>query len=169
VLEMPARRAPAVTKKTSAPPSLKSTSGRVTRKAPAKAKKRALTNEQLRGKRPKFDELGYEIDYRKVDASRTRGKRMSIEQFEKECAESARKREIMGTPREAVSAMTSMAWDDRVATIVGKPYHKVTIKDYEEVHRLGHRFEPGEFVAKNMSKKECDRITKLAIGSAFRL
>lgn len=82
--------------------------------------------------------------------------------------ENDRKAEIMGTPRDQVSAMTMMAWKDRVARELGKPYHKVVMEDFEEVHRRGIKFHPDEFVAAKMSQKEKDRISKLTTGSAFR-
>jgi hypothetical protein len=61
-----------------------------------------------------------------------------------------------------------MAWEDRVVRELGKPYHKVVMEDFEEVHRRGIKYHTDEFVAGNMSKKETDRISKLATGIAFR-
>jgi hypothetical protein len=55
-----------------------------------------------------------------------------------------------------------MAWEDRVARELGKPYYKVVMEDFEEVHRRDIKYHPDEFVAANMSKKETGRISKLA-------
>jgi hypothetical protein len=61
-----------------------------------------------------------------------------------------------------------MAWEDRVARELGKPYHKVVMEDFEEVHRRGIKYQPDEFVDANMLKKETERISKLATGIVFR-
>ena len=88
--------------------------------------------------------------------------------LEKESQEDARKGEIMGTARENVSALTHMAWNDRVSRELGIPYHKVEMKHFEELARSGFVGRPGEFEAVNISKEENERITKLSTGSAFR-
>jgi hypothetical protein len=88
--------------------------------------------------------------------------------MQKEREEQIRKCEIMGTPREQVSAMTLMAWDDRVARELGIDYHKVEMKHFEELKRRGFVAQEGEFEAKNISEEERERITTLATGSAFR-
>ena len=61
-----------------------------------------------------------------------------------------------------------MAWEDRVARELGKPYHKVVMEDFEEVHRRGIKYQPDKFVDANMLKKETERISKLATGIVFR-
>lgn len=58
---------------------------------------------------------------------------------DKELEEDRRKAVIMGTPREKASAFTYMAWDDRVARELGISYHKVKMKDYEELARRGFK------------------------------
>jgi len=83
--------------------------------------------------------------------------------------ENARKREIMGTVRENVSALTYMAWDDRVSRELGIPYHKVEMKHFEMLAERGFVGKEGEFEAVNISQEENERITKLCIGSAFRM
>jgi hypothetical protein len=88
--------------------------------------------------------------------------------LEQDARETRRKCEIMGTIRDHVSAVTHMAWEDRVARELGKPYHTVTMADFEEVARKGIKFGQGEFEAVNMSEEEMDRLSKLATGSAFR-
>lgn len=82
--------------------------------------------------------------------------------------ERARKLEIMGTRREHVSALTYMAWEDRVARELGIPYHKVEMKHFEEL--ASRRFIPkeGEFEAVNMSEEERERLSRLCTGAAFR-
>jgi len=122
--------------------------------------------------KPTYDEMGYEIDPVKVAKAGRRPRQLSPDSYMKmlddDKREGDRKAEIMGTPRDQVSAMTLMAWKDRVARELGKPYHKVVMQDFEEVHRRGIKFHPDEFVASKMSKDEQDRISKLATGSAFR-
>lgn len=124
------------------------------------------------GKKPIYDALGYEIDPAKVARAKRRPRQLSPDSYMKmlddDRKENGRKAEIMGTPRDQVSAMTMMAWEDRIARELGKPFHKVVMEDFEEVHRRGIKFHPDEFVAAKMSKKETDRISKLATGSAFR-
>lgn len=88
--------------------------------------------------------------------------------LKEESRENARKGEIMGTPQENVSALTSMAWNDRVSRELGIPYHKVEMKHFEELARRGFVGRPGEFEAVNISKEENERIMKLCTGSAFR-
>jgi hypothetical protein len=82
--------------------------------------------------------------------------------------EHARKREIMGTKRDNVSALASMAWNDRVARELGIPYHKIEMKHFEELARRGFVGKEGEFEAVNISEDEKERLTKLCAGSAFR-
>lgn len=77
--------------------------------------------------------------------------------------EGDRKAEMMNTSK---YKQTMMAQDDRVAKDLGIPYHEVGIQEYEELHKKGFRAKPGEF--ENIPKRESDRITKLATGSAFR-
>lgn len=123
---------------------------------------------------PVYDELGYEMDYAKVlqaqrpISRRSRGSKKYEAMMERSAREQERKREIMGTPKDNVSAMTLMAWDDRVARELGKPTHRVEMEDYEELARRGFQAKLGEFEAKNISKEECDRISREATGSAFR-
>jgi hypothetical protein len=123
-------------------------------------------------KKPIYDALGYEIDPAKVAKAKRRPRQLSPDSYMKmlddDRRENDRKAEIMGTHRDQVSAMTMMAWEDRVARELGKPFHKVVMEDFEEVHRRGIKFHPDEFVAAKMSKNETDRISKLATGSAFR-
>lgn len=119
-----------------------------------------------------YDEAGFELSYKKC-ASVGRAPRRShgaqyFAMLEREAEESRRKEEIMGTRREHVSALTSMAWNDRVARELGIPYHKVEMKHFEELARRGFKAKEGEFEAANMSKEEQERLTKLCTGSAFR-
>jgi len=86
----------------------------------------------------------------------------------REVEERKRKGEIMGTPEEKQSALTSIAWDDRVARELGIMYHKVEMKHFEELSRRGFVAKEGEFEAVNMSEEEKNRLTTLATGSAFR-
>ena len=74
----------------------------------------------------------------------------------------------MGTVKDHVSALTHMAWDDRVARELGIPYHKVEMEHFEELAKRGFVGKEGEFEAKNMSEEERNRISRLATGSAFR-
>lgn len=154
-----------------------STTKRVT-KPQSKTKKTAVPKSKTssmkvaRHEKPIYDELGNEIDPLKVAKAKRRPRQLSPDTYMKmlddDRKENDRKAEIMGTPRVEVSAMTIMAWEDRVSRELGKPYHKVVMEDFEEVHRRGIKFHPDEFVAAKMSKTEMDRITKLATGSAFR-
>jgi hypothetical protein len=120
-----------------------------------------------------YDELGFELFYEKCAGinrgaiRRPRGQKY-YDMLDERDLENARKREIMGTKKENVSALTSMAWDDRVARELGIPYHKVEMKHFEELAKRGFVGKEGEFEAVNMSEEEKERITKLTIGSAFR-
>jgi hypothetical protein len=155
----------------------KSTTKRVT-KPESKAKitkvpKSGKSSKLAAGKKkPIYDALGYEIDPVKVAKAKRRPRQPSPDSYMKmlddDRKEGDRKAEIMGTPRDQVSAMTLMVWKDRVARELGKPYHKVVMNDYEEIFRRGIKFKEGEFLAENISQEEEDRILKLAIGSDFR-
>jgi hypothetical protein len=154
----------------------KPTAKRVT-KSKSKSKNAKVTtlgksSKHVGTKEPIYDKLGYEIDPAKVEACKRRPRRLSpdsyMEMLEEDQKRQDRKEEIMGTTHDQISAMTLMAWQGRVAQILGKPYHKVVMEDYEEVHRRGYKFHPDEFVASKMPKEERDRISKLSTGSAFR-
>jgi hypothetical protein len=120
-----------------------------------------------------FDDLGFELSYEacagivRGGIRRPRGKNYYDMEDERD-RERTRKMEIMGTKRDNVSALTSMAWNDRVARELGIPYHKVEIKHFEELAERGFVGKDGEFEAVNMSEEERDRLTKLCTGSAFR-
>jgi hypothetical protein len=136
--------------------------------APKKANKDSAPTQA-----PIYDSLGYELSPTRIQrASRRYRKPSNYEAYEarmqKDRKEQIRKCEIMGTPREKVSAMTLMAWDDRVARELGIEYHKVEMKHFEELKRRGFVAKEGEFKASNMSKEERERITTLATRSAFR-
>lgn len=124
---------------------------------------------------PVYDELGYELDieevahatYRWPRRRTARGKKY-WEMIERESREEDRKAEIMGMRKNDVSALSLMAWNDRIARDLDKLYHKITFNDFEEWHKRGFRAEPGEFVATNIPQSEVDRIGKLATGSSSR-
>ncbi len=120
-----------------------------------------------------YDDLGFELSYEAcagISRGWTRRPRgMSYYDMEdKRDLERARKREIMGTRREYVSALTYMAWDDRVARELGIPYHKVEMKHFEELASRGFIGKEGEFEAVNMSEEERERLSRLCTGAAFR-
>ncbi|KAI9767673.1 MAG: hypothetical protein M1840_005544 [Geoglossum simile] len=124
---------------------------------------------------PVYDELGFEVDYAKVAASwsrrpgcRSMNSDKYLDMLEREQREDDRKAEIMGTDKNKSSALTLMAWDDRISRDLGIPYHTVEMEDFEEWYRRGFRADGGEFEARNMSQEEQDRVSNLAIGSAFR-
>ncbi|KAI9785890.1 MAG: hypothetical protein M1839_008156 [Geoglossum umbratile] len=123
---------------------------------------------------PVFDEMGFELDYNKVAGSRRRPgcRTMSYEKYEEmleqDRREGDRKAEIMGTEKNKISAVTLMAWDDRISRDLSIPYHLVDMEDFEEWYRRGFRAEGAEFEAKNMSEEERERLTNISIGSAFR-
>jgi SAP domain len=124
---------------------------------------------------PVYDELGFELDYAKVARSRSRrpgwGNMRSDKFWDKldqEQRDDDRKAEIMGTEKSKVSAVTTMAWDDRISRDLGIPFHKVEMEDFEEWYRRGFRADGREFEASNMSEEEQDRLTELETGSAFR-
>jgi hypothetical protein len=50
----------------------------------------------------------------------------------------------MGTKMENVSALTYMAWDDRVAKELGIPYHNVEMTHFEELASWGSTGKEGE-------------------------
>jgi hypothetical protein len=133
---------------------------------------RESSKQNVERKQPVYDALGYEIDPAKVAACNRRPRKLSpnsyMKMIEGEQKEQDRMEEIMGTPHDQISATTLSAWQDRVARELCKPYHKVVMEDYEEVHRRGIKFHPDEFIAAKMSQQEKERISKLAIGSAFR-
>jgi len=58
------------------------------------------------------------------------------------------------------------AWGERFGKDLGKPYHKVTVENFEERHKTGFRPRPGEF--DNPTKDEIEWYHKLAGGSALR-
>lgn len=122
---------------------------------------------------PVFDELGYQLDYGKVTGSGYGSKASKLgksrHKSEKEMMEEQhRKGKIMGTPKNNVSALTLLAWDERVSRDLGIPFHTVVMEHFEEWQERGFVAEPGEFEASNMSKERSDLLTKLAVGSAFR-
>jgi hypothetical protein len=122
---------------------------------------------------PVYDEMGFELDYDKVANSgrRRRPGARSLkyeEMLDQEQREDDRKAEIMGTSRNKTSALTLMAWDDRVSRDLGIPYHAVDLDDFEEWYRRGFRAADGEFEAQNIPEHEQDRISNLATGSVFR-
>ena len=146
------------------------------RARPKKTAIKRVTKQALKKrdtKAPIYDSLGYELSPRKIKRA-TAPRRIShdsdgyMEMLRKDSEEGDRKCEIMGTAREQVSAMTLMAWQDRVARELGIAYHKVEMRHFEELREKGFVGKEGEFEAKNMSEPEIERITKLAIGSAFR-
>lgn len=120
-----------------------------------------------------YDDLGFELSYEACAGisrgwtRRPRGKSYYDMEDERDL-ERARKREIMGTRREHVSALTYMAWDDRVARELGIPYHKVEMKHFEELASRGFVGKEGEFEAVNMSEEERERLSRLCTGAAFR-
>lgn len=122
---------------------------------------------------PVFDELGYQLDYYKVTGSAygSRSSMLGKSRYKSEnqlTKEEHRKGKIMGTPRNNVSALTLMAWKERVSRDLGIPYHTVIMEDFEEWQERGFVAEPGEFEAVNISKEKRDMIDKLATGSAYR-
>lgn len=121
-------------------------------------KSRMSSTKVVRNKKPIYDALGYEIDPVKVAKAKRRPRQLSPDSYMKmlddDRREDDRKAEIMGTRRDEVSAMTMMAWEDRVAQELGKPYHKVVMENFEEVHRRGIRFHPDEFVAAKCRQKK---------------
>ncbi|KAH0559349.1 hypothetical protein GP486_004137 [Trichoglossum hirsutum] len=124
---------------------------------------------------PIYDEMGFEIDYEKVAKSsrarpgcRSMSGEKYLEMLEREDREEKRMAQIMGTDRNKTSAVTLMAWTDRISRDLGIPYHTVNIEDYEEWHRRGFKADGAEFEAKNMTEEEMDRITGLATGSDLR-
>lgn len=74
----------------------------------------------------------------------------------------------MDTKRENVSAMTYIAWDDRVARELGIPYHNVEMTHFEELASRGFVGKEGKFEAVNMSEEERERLSGLCTGAAFR-
>lgn len=82
--------------------------------------------------------------------------------------EENRKRKIIGTPKDKVSALTLTAWEERVSRDLGIPFHTVEMEHFEEWQEKGFVAEPGEFEAVNMSKEKSDLLSTLATGSAFR-
>ncbi|OCL06374.1 hypothetical protein AOQ84DRAFT_321525 [Glonium stellatum] len=121
---------------------------------------------------PTYDRLGYELDYHAIAASRRRPRKRSgkkyDEMLERSQNEEKRKAMIMGMDQKDVSALSLMAWNDRISRDLGIPYHKVEMKHFEEWYAKGLRAQPGEFRAKNISPEEQERINNLALGSAFR-
>jgi len=120
-----------------------------------------------------FDEAGFELSYAKCKKAMRPGIRRTapdkyMQMLEDDAKEDARKCEIMGTPQMKVSALTGMAWDDRVARELGIPYHKVEMRHFEELHQKGFVGKQGEFEACNMSDEERERLSTLCQGSAFR-
>ena len=114
---------------------------------------------------PVYDALGFEMDYNLVaKGGRRRRGTKSTDMY----AESKRKEEILGVDPMKVSASTLMAGNDRVSRDLNIPYHQVGIEDYEEWQRRGFKVEPGELDPKNRSEAEKARLTRLALGSAFR-
>ena len=164
--------APTVTKIVVAPkPQVRKTITKSISKKPAP--KKAKPKDSAPTPAPIYDSLGYELSPSRIQrASRRYRKPYNYEAYEarmeKEREERIRKCEIMGTPWEQISALTLMAWDDRVARELGIEYHKVEMKHFEELKRRGFVAKEGEFEASNMSKEERERITTLATGSAFR-
>jgi hypothetical protein len=126
--------------------------------------------------RPVHDAMGFEIDYHKVAGVRSRrgpgcrtmNSKKYLEMFERERLKEERKREIMGTHKDKVSALTLMAWDDRISRDLGIPFHLVDMEDFEEWHRRGFKADGAEFEAKNMSEEERDRLSDLTTGASFR-
>lgn len=122
---------------------------------------------------PVFDELGYQLDYYKVTGSAygSKASKLGKSRYKSEkemMEEERRKRKIMGTPKNNVSALTLLAWDERVSRDLGIPFHTVVMEHFEEWQGRGFVAEPGEFEASKMSKERSDFVTKLAVGSAFR-
>ncbi|KAH7336103.1 hypothetical protein BKA65DRAFT_27942 [Rhexocercosporidium sp. MPI-PUGE-AT-0058] len=119
-----------------------------------------------------YDKLGFELSYDKcaevgVVRRQMKGARYYA-MLDREDEEERRKGEIMGTKKEKVSAVTYMAWDDRVARELGIPYLEVEMKHYEELARTGFEGKEGEFEAVNMSEDEMNRLSDLCTGSSFR-
>ncbi len=120
---------------------------------------------------PIYDHLGYELCHKKIAMSNMMPRKPTWKDEIRERIldrEKERKRVIMGTPQNDISALTLMAWNGTVADCLNKPYHMVTMDDYEEIHRMGLKFPPEKFVASNWSKEETDAITKRAQGSGLR-
>jgi len=121
---------------------------------------------------PVYDNMGFKLDYKKVAPQFRRRARPSLKKrmtmMEKNQREEERKCEIMGMQKDKVSAMSLMAWDDRVSRDLGIPYHKVEMEHFEEWHRRGFVAEPGEFESQNIGEENKERILSLATGSAFR-
>ncbi|KAH8778110.1 hypothetical protein BGZ57DRAFT_349304 [Hyaloscypha finlandica] len=120
-----------------------------------------------------YDDLGFELSYEacagisRGGICRPRGKKY-YDMEDERARERTRQREIMGTERNNVSALTFMAWNDRVARELGIPYHKVEMKHFEELAKRGFVGKEGEFEAVNMSEEERNRLSKLCTGAAFR-
>ena len=91
-----------------------------------------------------------------------------LKMLEKDQEEKERKREIMGTAEERVSALTLSAWDDRVSRDLEIPYHKIELEHYEEWRRRGFEANGEDFEAKNMSEEDKIRLCNVSEGSAFR-
>lgn len=66
-----------------------------------------------------------------------------------------------------MSALTLMAWDERVSRDLGIPFHTVVMEHFEEWQEKGFVPEPGEFQAVTMSKEKSDLLVTLATGSGF--
>ncbi|MCJ1463387.1 hypothetical protein MMC07_001994 [Pseudocyphellaria aurata] len=122
---------------------------------------------------PVYDELGYQLDYHKLtgNAYSSRSSKPGKPRYKSEREldkEEHRKRKIMGTPKNNVSALTLMAWNERVSRDLMIPFHTVQMEHFEEWQERGFVAEPGEFEAVNMSEEKRNFITNLACGSAFR-
>jgi hypothetical protein len=123
---------------------------------------------------PKFtDDFGFELSYEAcagISRGWTRRPRgMSYYNMEDQRdLEHARKREIMGTKRENVSALTCMAWDDMGARELGIPYHKVEMMHFEELATRGFVGKEGESEAVNMSEEQRERLSRHCTGAALR-
>lgn len=114
---------------------------------------------------PTYDHLGYELDYYKCAGIRPRGRRRRKDVAELDLRDKAK---IMRMDKDKVSAFVLMAWEDRIARDLGKPFHKVEDADFLEWQARGFAANEDDFDPKKIGKAEHDRITELATGSAFR-
>jgi len=123
---------------------------------------------------PTYDRLGYELDYDKILAANKPPKRGAAhhkrveKMMEQEAQERKRKCEIMRADPNRISAFTYMAWEDCISRDLEIPYHKVTMQHFEDWHKRGFTVKPGELETRDLSKEDNERISDLAMGSAFR-
>ncbi|KAI9729360.1 MAG: hypothetical protein M1834_006883 [Cirrosporium novae-zelandiae] len=119
-----------------------------------------------------YDKLGYKMAYHKIaKAVGPRRRPKNIDAIiDQDIRESSRQGEIMGGPEKSKrSAITYMAWQYRVVKDLKKPYHTITMADFEEWHKRGFKVDdPAQFEGKNITEEFDDILLQLATGSDFR-